>query len=127
MFYLYFRFDCKFERFCALYVPNHVKTKLKKKEQYVGTDESKVCPLAASYDGNIHDALADLRRLDGNIPVHDNFGVPVNFFAPKGARKYWTRRRLHNWGIIQVHVLDCFDYLNYFRILNGQIFPVSGS
>ncbi len=78
----------------------------KKNEQHVGIDESKVCPLAASYDGDIHDALANLRRLDGNIPVHERYGVPVTFFAQMVAQKYC---RLHNWVIVCV-----FVYFQYF-------------
>ncbi len=44
-------------------------------------DDSKLCPLEMYYDGDIHDALANLRKLDVSIPVHDKYGVPINFFS----------------------------------------------
>jgi len=68
-----------------------VKTKAKRNEQVVGIDPSKICPLESMYDADIHDALANMRRLDGNIPKHDKYGVPVNFFTPPGSRKYWVK------------------------------------
>ena len=54
-------------------------------------EASKMCPMEVYYDGDIHYAVANLRKLDGTIPVHPQYGVPVNFFAPKGAHKYWTK------------------------------------
>jgi len=55
------------------------------------------------YDPDIHDALANLRRLDGSIPVHDKYGPPVNFFAPSGSRKYWVKQ--------STPVLGCVYYI----------------
>ena len=43
------------------------------------------------YDADVHDAVANLRKLDGDIPVHPQYGMPVNFFAPQKSRKYWTK------------------------------------
>ena len=54
-------------------------------------DDTKQCPLSEHYDGNTHDVLANLRRLDGNIETHAQYGVPVNLFAPAGKRKYWVK------------------------------------
>ena len=54
-------------------------------------DESKMCPLELYYDADIHDAVANLRKLDGDIPVHPQYGMPVNFFAPQKTRKFWTK------------------------------------
>ena len=42
-------------------------------------------------DGNTHDVLADLRRLDGNIEPHQQYGIPVNLFAAAGKLKYWVK------------------------------------
>jgi hypothetical protein len=39
----------------------------------------------------LHDVLANLRRLDGSIEPHPQYGAPVNLFAPKGTRKYWVK------------------------------------
>ncbi len=40
---------------------------------------------------NLHDVLSNLRRVDGSVPVHPQYGPPVNIFAPKDSRKYWVR------------------------------------
>jgi hypothetical protein len=42
-------------------------------------------------DTEIHDAVANMRCLDGSIPIHPQYGAPVNFFAPVGIRKYWVK------------------------------------
>ena len=85
--------DKRFTRFCPWYVAPHIKTKMKKSEagQVTIIDESKMCPLQAFYDGDIHDGLGNLRKLDGSIPFSERYGWSVNFFAPKGSRKYWTK------------------------------------
>ena len=87
------RFPAKYERFCALYMPNHLKSKNKRNGSYVQIDDSKQCPFATVeyYDGFLHDLLANLRRLDGNIETHPQYGVLVDLFAPKGKRKYWVK------------------------------------
>lgn len=54
-------------------------------------DESKMCPFAEHYDADLHDFLSNLRRIDGTLPPHQQYGPPVNLFAPKGSRKYWVR------------------------------------
>ncbi len=57
-------------------------------------DESKMCQLVAFYDGDIHNALANLSCLDGSLPVHLNNGHSVIFFALRGTtRKYWIRAK----------------------------------
>ncbi len=76
----------RFERFGPLYIPNHVKTKLKQQQQSITVDDSKICPLQTLYDADIHDALANLCCLDGTIPKHDKYGAPVNFF-----RSFWNQ------------------------------------
>ncbi len=52
---------------------------------------SKMCPFAEQYDADLHEFLSNLRRVDGSIPVHPQYGLPVNIFAPKDSRKYWVR------------------------------------
>jgi hypothetical protein len=54
-------------------------------------DDAKQCPFVEHYDGFLHDVLANLRRLDGSIEPHPQYGAPVNLFAPKGTRKYWVK------------------------------------
>jgi hypothetical protein len=36
------------------------------------------------YNGDIHDAVANMRELDGTIHVHPQYEVPVNFFRSQG-------------------------------------------
>ncbi len=64
---------------------------MQKNDVPVPVNASKMCLMEVYYDGDIHDALGNLRKLDGKIPVHPQYGVPVNFFAPKGSRNYWTK------------------------------------
>jgi hypothetical protein len=85
------RFPSKYERFCALYVANHMKTKNRRQGVVDDVDNTRQCPFVEHYDGNLHDLLANLRRLDGSMETHPQYGPPVNLFAPKGARKYWVK------------------------------------
>lgn len=92
------RFPAKFERFNAMFVPNYQKTKAKAQGIEVALDDSKTCPLATHYDGDIHDALANMRRLDGSIPRSEKYGQSVNFFTEKGTRKYWVKASTPPFG-----------------------------
>ncbi len=56
---------------------------MRKNNVAVPEDESKMCPLEVYYDADVHDALANLRRLDGDIPVHPQYGMSVIFLPPK--------------------------------------------
>jgi hypothetical protein len=47
-------------------------------------------PLADKYDGNIHAFIANLRRINGDLPPHDKYGVPVNIFA--AGHKFWVKK-----------------------------------
>jgi hypothetical protein len=51
---------------------------MKKSEQPLPVDDIKMWPLAVYHNGDIHDALANLRKIDGNISIHDKYGDPVN-------------------------------------------------
>ena len=57
----------------------------------VEVDDTKQCPSDEHYDSNTHDGLANLRRLDGNIETHPQYGISVNLFAAAGKRKYWVK------------------------------------
>ena len=117
------RFPSKYERFCAVYVANHVKTRNRRQGVVADVDDTRQCPLVEHYDGNLHDVLANLRRLDGSMETHPQYGPPVNLFAPKGTRKYWVKASTPVLG--RVH---CFRYINalisHFSL--WQIFLVLG-
>ena len=68
-----------------------------------------MCPFgsADNYDADIHDALVNMRRLDGSPAPHDKYGPPVKFFAPKGSRKYWISKRTPILGY--VYYIDYFN------------------
>jgi hypothetical protein len=53
-------------------------------------------PLADKYDGNIHSFIANLRRINGDPPPHDKYGVPVNIFA--AGRKFWVKKSASAFG-----------------------------
>ena len=64
---------------------------MKKHDVAAPVDNSRMCPLGVFYDADVHDALGNLRKLDGDIPVHPQYGMSVNFSAPQKSRKYWTK------------------------------------
>ena len=70
---------------------NHLKTRNRRHGVKTEVDDTRQTPFVEHYDGNLHDAVANLRRLDGSIAPHPQYGPPVNFFAPKGTRKYWVK------------------------------------
>ena len=106
------RFPSKFERFCAVFVANHVKTKNSRSglpPRGEHDDAAKSCPFnsANHFDADIHDALANMRRLDGSPLPHERYGPPVNFFAAKGCRKYWITKETPVLGYVSY-----IDYIN---------------
>jgi hypothetical protein len=108
--------DKRFDRFGPIYYPPHQKQKKKKNDIPAPVEASKMCPMEVYYDGDIHDAVANLRKLDGTIPVHHQYGVPVNFFAPKGSRKYWTKVSTPELGYF-IHFFALFQLLQLFSLL----------
>jgi hypothetical protein len=72
----------------------------------VDIDYSKMCPFAELYDADLHDFLSNLRRVDGSLQAHPQYGPPVNLFAPKGSRKYWIRASTPVLGFFLFLVLD---------------------
>ncbi len=68
--------------------------------------------MSEHYDPNLHDLLANMRRLDGTLPPHDKFGPPVNLFAPKGSRKYWIKSSIPAFGYLSD--INYSNYMHYF-------------
>ena len=106
------RFPLKYEHFCAVFVANHIKTRNRRSglpSRGDKDDDSKMCPFgnADNYDADIHDALANMRRLDGSPLPHEKYGQPVNCFAPKGSRKYWITK--------ETPILGYVYYINHFN------------
>ena len=99
----------------CLYVANHMKTKNRRHGVVDDVDNTRQCPFVEHYDGNLHDVLANSRRLNG--------GPPVNLFAPKGARKYWVKASTPVLGSVY-----CIRYINalIFHCSLWQVFLVLG-
>ncbi len=70
---------------------NYLKSQNKENGVEAVVGDGKQCPFVEHYDGDLHDFLANMRLLDGNIETHPQYRVPVNLFAPKGKRKYWVK------------------------------------
>jgi hypothetical protein len=71
----------------------------------------------------LHDVMANLRRLDGGIAAHQQYGPPVNLFSPKGTRKYWVKASTPVLGSVY-----CIRYINalIFHCSLWQVFLVLG-
>jgi len=77
------------------------------REQGSGLDEMmKMCPLAHEFDYQIHDAIANMRRLDGSLQPHSEHGRSVDFFTEKGKRKYWVKANTPVFGYMFFYTLD---------------------
>ena len=76
----WFTYFC--QSLCEVYHISHQKRKATRHED-PDPEESKMCPLAHDFqvDLQIHDAIANLRRLDGSILPHKNHGWSVDFFT----------------------------------------------
>ena len=94
-------------------VANHIQVKTRNLNRRSGLpsrgekdDDSKMCPFGSAdyYDADIHDALENKRRLDGSSSPQEKYGPPVNFFTPKGSRKYWISKRTPILGYM--HYID---------------------
>ncbi len=86
--------DKRFDRFGPIYYPPHQKQKIKKNDIPAPVEASKMCPIEMYYDGDIHDAVANLRKLDGTIPVHPQYECQIIFMPPR-ERVSTGQRRLH--------------------------------
>jgi len=82
----------RYEHFARPYFAPYKKTKMSKGVDPKALEELsfKSCPLGHEYDQHLQNAIhvAQLRILDGSLPVHPKHGSAVNFFAPAGAQKY---------------------------------------
>ena len=107
--------DKRFDRFGPLYIPAYKKQHMKKNNVPVPMDDSRMCPLGVYYDADVHDALANLHKLDGDTPVHPQYGMSVNCFAPKKSRKYWTKPSTAELGYFIPYYLSYFKYCHYFH------------
>jgi hypothetical protein len=76
-------------------------------------EAGKMCLLEVFYDPDIHHALGNLRKLDGNIAEHPQHGMPANFFAPRGSRNYWTKASTPELGYFTQYFLHFFNYSYY--------------
>jgi hypothetical protein len=121
-------FPGKFERFGPLYIPPHKKQAMRKNNLPAPVDASKMCPLEMFYDADVHEAVANLRILDGDIPVHPQYGMPVNFFAPQKSRKFWTKSSTPELGYFSLNVCIISIMVIIFIIdIYQQIFPLPRS
>ena len=66
----------------------------------------KSCPLGHEYDADLHDAIAQLRILDGSLPEHAKHGPAGNVFAPAGTAKYWVKSSSPVFGYFFYYTLD---------------------
>ena len=98
--------------FTAVYVPNHIKSRKRRHGDANDPDDLKTNPMSEHYDPNLHDLLANMRRLDGTLPPHDKFGPPVNLIAPKGSRKYWIKSSTSAFGYLSI--INSSNYMHYF-------------
>ncbi len=53
--------DKRFDRFGPIYYPPHQKQKMKKNDSPAPVEAGKMSPMEVYYDGDIHDAVANLR------------------------------------------------------------------
>jgi hypothetical protein len=88
----------------------------------VDVDDGKQCLFVEPYGGNTQHVLANLSRLNGNIEANPKYGVPVNLFVPKGARKYWVKASTPVMG--SVH---CVYYINAIHLSIHSVAGISCS
>ena len=105
----------------GVHYPNHDVTKAKKEHVALPRDQPTWCPLVREYAPNIHSAVAQLRVLDGRIPVPSKHGEPVNCFAPAGAVKFWVKASTHAFGFFLYYMLDISESTRW----SAHIWPIS--
>jgi hypothetical protein len=104
------RWGGRYKHFNPPFIPSYEKTKARKAKldghpiPDLPCDEYLICPLAHEYDAHIHDAIAQMRTLDGSH-VHAKHGPSVNFFAPKGEPKYWVGKKSGPFGFFFYYTL----------------------
>ena len=121
-------FPGKFERFGPLYIAPHKLQAMRQNNVPSPVDPSKMCPLEMFYDADVHEAVANLRKLDGEIPVHPQYGMPVNFFAPQKSRKFWTKPSTVELGFfISYFCIISIMVIIFIIDIYQQIFPLPRS
>jgi hypothetical protein len=100
------------DRFNAVYIPNSAKSRSRRSGDGLSNVDTKATPFADNYDGDVHNLVANMRRLDGTLPPHDKYGPPVNLFSPPGTRKYWIRASTPAFGYLSC--TTCYNYMLYF-------------
>jgi hypothetical protein len=83
----------------------------------VPVDESKICSLEVYYDADIHDALANLRRLGGDIPVHPQYGMSI--IPPKKQKitQKLDQALYCGIGVLQSVLFILFELWSLFSLL----------
>jgi hypothetical protein len=84
-----------------------------------------MCPFAEQYDADLHNFLSNLRRVDGSLPVHPQYGLPVNIFAPKDSANTGYARQLPSWGESLAFIMNT-RCLNSYHFCWWQVFFVLG-
>ena len=88
------------DRFNAVYIPNSAKSRSRRSGDGLSNVDTKATPFADNYDGDVHNLVENMRRLDGTLPPHDKYCPPVNLFSPPGTRKYWIRASTPAFGYL---------------------------
>ncbi len=114
------RFPWKFERSCAVYVTNHNKTKNRRSGLPTRNkdDDSKSCPFnfVDHYDDpDIHNALANIRRLDGSPTTHGRYCPPVIFSPPRAAARTGSQWRHPCWVCFLYWLLQLYNLYYWFH------------
>jgi hypothetical protein len=79
---------------------------MRKNDVPVPVDDSKRCPLEVYYDADVHDALSNLRKLDGDIVSWTGiFQCTLSIaclliFAPQNRASTGPSPLLRNWGTL---------------------------
>jgi hypothetical protein len=72
-------------------------------------------PLVEKYDGNLHDFIANLRRVDGGLAPHDKYGPPVNIFS--AGRKFWVKTSTSAFGYLTYSIFSIILFKAFILIL----------
>jgi hypothetical protein len=76
-----------------------------------------MCPLGTCCDADVHDALGNMRKLDGDIPVHEKLGMSVNFSPLQKCIGTGPSPLPLNWGTSFRTFLHYLNYASLFSIL----------
>jgi hypothetical protein len=115
--------------------------KTRQRQHNTASGEAKPLPLVELYDGNLHDFIANLRRVDGSMAPHEKYGMPVNIFA--AGRKFWVKTSTSAFGCLTYSIflikrlktiisiilfifydtLRCCDRFFTFLVLDKAILP----